>query len=54
MSGSFADVQRGHLLTEQANPSSAELDALSTADLVAVFVEGTGVPRRLWRLRHQP
>ena len=39
MSGSFADVQRGHLLTEQANPSSAELDALSTADLVAVFVE---------------
>jgi N-acetylmuramic acid 6-phosphate etherase len=39
VSGSFADVQRGHLLTEQANPSSAELDALSTADLVAVFVE---------------
>jgi N-acetylmuramic acid 6-phosphate etherase len=32
-------VQRGHLLTEQANPSSADLDALSTADLVAVFVE---------------
>ena len=39
MSGSFADVQRGHLLTEQVNPSSAELDALSTSDLVAVFVE---------------
>ena len=39
MSSSFADVQRGHLLTEQANPSSADLDALSTADLVAVFVE---------------
>jgi N-acetylmuramic acid 6-phosphate etherase len=32
-------VQRGHLLTEQANPSSADLDALSTADLVAVFVD---------------
>ena len=40
MSGSrFADVQRGHLLTEQANPRSAELDALSTADLVQVFCE---------------
>ena len=39
MSSSFAEVQRGHLLTEQANPSSAELDALSTADLVAVFIE---------------
>ncbi|MBM5792614.1 MAG: N-acetylmuramic acid 6-phosphate etherase [Cyanobacteria bacterium M_surface_7_m2_037] len=39
MSSPFADVQRGHLLTEQANPSSADLDALSTADLVAVFVD---------------
>ena len=39
MSRSFAEVQRGHLLTEQVNPSSADLDALSTADLVAVFVE---------------
>ena len=39
MSASFADVQRGHLLTEQANPLSADLDALSTRDLVAVFVE---------------
>jgi len=39
VSRSFAEVQRGHLLTEQANPSSADLDALSTADLVAVFVE---------------
>lgn len=32
-------MQRGHLLTEQANPRSADLDALSTRDLVAVFVE---------------
>ncbi len=39
MSSSFADVQRGHLLTEQANPLSSDLDALSTRDLVAVFVE---------------
>jgi N-acetylmuramic acid 6-phosphate etherase len=39
VSGSFADVQRGHLLTEQANPLSSDLDALSTRDLVAVFVE---------------
>lgn len=35
---SFEDVQRGHLLTEQVNPASAELDALSTEDLVQVFV----------------
>jgi N-acetylmuramic acid 6-phosphate etherase len=39
VSASFADVQRGHLLTEQANPLSADLDALSTRDLVAVFLE---------------
>ena len=39
MSRSFADVQRGHLLTEQANPRSTDLDALSTTDLVAVFVQ---------------
>jgi N-acetylmuramic acid 6-phosphate etherase len=39
VSHSFADVQRGHLLTEQANPRSGDLDALSTRDLVAVFVE---------------
>ena len=39
MSSAFADVQRGHLLTEQANPLSSDLDALSTRDLVAVFVE---------------
>ena len=36
--GAFADVQRGHLLTEQVNPASSELDALSTEDLVGVFV----------------
>ena len=35
----FQDVQRGHLLTEQANPLSAELDALSTDALVATFCE---------------
>ena len=39
MNGGFADVQRGHLLTEQANPRSLDLDALNTRDLVAVFVE---------------
>ena len=38
MSPGFADVSRGHLLTEQANPRSSELDALSTAELVDVFV----------------
>ncbi|MGA0161474.1 MAG: N-acetylmuramic acid 6-phosphate etherase [Vulcanococcus sp.] len=36
--GAFEDVQRGHLLTEQVNPASSELDALGTEDLVGVFV----------------
>ena len=39
MTTPFADVQRGHLLTEQCNPRSADLDVLSTAELVAVFVQ---------------
>ena len=39
MSAAFTDVQRGHLLTEQANPNSQELDALDTAALVDVFVQ---------------
>jgi len=30
---------RGHLLTEQANPLSTELDQLATADLVQLFCE---------------
>jgi N-acetylmuramic acid 6-phosphate etherase len=40
VSGSpFEEVQRGHLLTEQAHPRSADLDALSTADLVELFCD---------------
>ena len=39
MSAGFTDVQRGHLLTEQANTNSQELDALDTAALVDVFVQ---------------
>jgi len=35
----FQDVQRGHLLTEQANPLSTELDALSTTELVQTFCQ---------------
>jgi N-acetylmuramic acid 6-phosphate etherase len=35
----FEEVQRGHLLTEQAHPGSADLDALSTADLVELFCD---------------
>jgi N-acetylmuramic acid 6-phosphate etherase len=31
------DVRRGHLLTEQANPLSTDLDTLSTAALVQLF-----------------
>lgn len=46
MSGAFADVQRGHLLTEQANPLSSELDALSTEALVQVFVEEDRRPQQ--------
>ena len=39
MSSSFSDVQRGHLLTEQANPKSSHLDTLSTIALVDVFIQ---------------
>lgn len=39
MSGRFEEVQRGHLLTEQANPRSTQLDALSTAELVDLFCD---------------
>ncbi len=37
-SSAFEDVHRGHLLTEQVNPASTDLDALSTEELVRVFV----------------
>ncbi|MFM8935381.1 MAG: N-acetylmuramic acid 6-phosphate etherase [Vulcanococcus sp.] len=33
------ELRRGHLLTEQANPLSTDLDALSTAALVELFCE---------------
>jgi N-acetylmuramic acid 6-phosphate etherase len=39
VSGRFEEVQRGHLLTEQANPRSTQLDALSTAELVELFCD---------------
>ena len=32
-------IDRGHLLTEQANPASADLDLLSTSELVQLFCE---------------
>ena len=37
---------RGHLLTEQANPLSEALDSLPTADLVALFCENDLEPQR--------
>ena len=37
---------RGHLLTEQANPASERLDQLSTASLVALFCENDLEPQR--------
>jgi N-acetylmuramic acid 6-phosphate etherase len=33
------ELRRGHLLTEQANPRSSDLDTLSTTDLVQLFCE---------------
>jgi len=39
VSAAFTDVQRGHLVTEQVNPNSQDLDALDTAALVGVFVQ---------------
>ena len=33
-----ASDDRGHLLTEQANPRSRDLDILSTEDLVELFI----------------
>jgi N-acetylmuramic acid 6-phosphate etherase len=46
VSAAFADVQRGHLLTEQANPLSTDLDALSTSELVQLFVEEDRRPQQ--------
>tara|TARA_E500000178_G_scaffold31751_4_gene28889 strand:+ start:9357 stop:10289 length:933 start_codon:yes stop_codon:yes gene_type:complete len=40
------DLDRGHLLTEQANPASRELDLLSTADLVQLFCEEDRRPQQ--------
>jgi N-acetylmuramic acid 6-phosphate etherase len=37
---------RGHLLTEQANPLSAQLDALATAELVELFCRNDLEPQR--------
>ena len=39
MSPSSQGLDRGHLLTEQANPASEALDQLPTADLVKLFCE---------------
>ncbi len=39
-------VDRGHLLTEQANPLSAQLDALATAELVDLFCRNDLEPQR--------
>ena len=37
---------RGHLLTEQANPRSRDLDQLSTVDLVNLFVSEDRRPQQ--------
>ena len=45
MSGN-GGVDRGHLLTEQANPLSEALDTLSTAEMVQLFCENDLEPQR--------
>ncbi len=42
----FTAGDRGHLLTEQANPLSAQLDQLATGDLVDLFVANDLEPQR--------
>ena len=39
-------ADRGHLLTEQANPASARLDQLSTTELVQLFVDHDRLPQQ--------
>ncbi len=39
-------ADRGHLLTEQANPLSASLDQLPTAELVELFIDNDLEPQR--------
>ena len=46
MSQSSQGADRGHLLTEQANPASEALDQLPTADLVQLFCENDLEPQR--------
>lgn len=41
-----AGADRGHLLTEQANPLSASLDQLPTAELVELFIRNDLEPQR--------
>ena len=42
----MSELDRGHLLTEQANPASASLDALPTDELVALFCRNDLEPQR--------
>ena len=46
MSQPSQGADRGHLLTEQANPASEALDQLPTADLVQLFCENDLEPQR--------
>ena len=50
MAGFQADLQpsadRGHLLTEQANPRSTTLDQLDTKELVELFIEEDQRPQQ--------
>ena len=46
MSEASPGLNRGHLLTEQANPRSSALDQLSTADLVQLFCDEDRLPQQ--------
>jgi len=46
MNGSNPSADRGHLLTEQANPASEDLDRLDTDALVQLFCDNDREPQR--------
>ena len=46
MNQAFEQVERGHLLTEQANPASSDLDRLTTSELVQLFAEEDRLPQQ--------
>lgn len=50
----MSELNRGHLLTEQANPSSENLDQLTSQELVALFCANELEPQRALAAAAQP